>query len=249
LQVILRFEQVCKSYRRRDGSKVALDSVSLELNRGQIMGIFGPSGAGKTTLLRIAAGLETPDSGIVTYKGERMDEMSVAQHRRYRRREVGCVWAGEPWVPGLSVCEHVELPLLIDGCENSAAGRAAHKFLVACEADECADLDPGELSDGERQRVAIARALVTEPRLLLVDGAVSGLSIIEQEGIMELLSALAHEAKVAVLVADTNAGQLLGVDPIIYMRDGKLIGADPLDETGKLYTLPTPESHPSAADA
>jgi hypothetical protein len=66
---------------------------------------------------------------------------------------------------------------------------------------------------------------------------------------MELLSALAREAKVAVLVADTNAGQLLGVDPIIYMRDGKFIGADPLDETGKLYTLPTPQSHPSAADA
>jgi putative ABC transport system ATP-binding protein len=247
--MILRFEQVCKSYQRRDGSKVALDHVSLELNRGQIMGIFGPSGAGKTTLLRIAAGLETPDSGIVTYKGERMDEMSVEQHRRYRRRELGCVWTGEPWAPGLSVCEHVELPLLIDGCENSTAGRVARKFLLACEADECADLDPEELSDGERQRVAIARALVTEPRLLLVDGAVSGLSIVEQEEIMELLSALAHEAKVAVLVADTNAGQLLGVDPIIYMRDGKLIGADPVDETGKLYTLPTPQSHPSAADA
>jgi putative ABC transport system ATP-binding protein len=247
--MILHFEQVCKSYQRRGGSKVALDHLSLGLNRGQIMGIFGPSGAGKTTLLRIAAGLETPDSGIVTYKGERMDEMSVAQHRRYRRREVGCVWAGEPWVPGLSVCEHVELPLLIDDYEGRTARRAARKFLLACEADECADLDPGELSDGERQRVAIARALVTEPRLLLVDGAVSGLSIVEQEENIDMLSSLAHEAKEAVLVADTNAGHLLGDDPIVYMRDGKLIGANPVDETGKLYTLPTPQSHPSAADA
>ena len=247
--VILRFEQVCKSYQRRGGSKTALDHVSFELEGGQIMGIFGPSGAGKTTLLQVAAGLEALDSGIVTYKNERLDEMSTAQHRRYRRREVGCVWAGQPWIPGLSIREHVELPLLIDNYENRPAGRLARKFLLACEADECADLTPEELSDGERQRVAIARALITEPRLLLVDGAVSGLSIIEQEQIMELLDELASEANVAVLVADTNAGQLLRVKPIIYMRDGKLIGADPPDERGKLYKLPPPESQPSAADA
>jgi putative ABC transport system ATP-binding protein len=247
--MILRLEQVCKSYRRRTGCRVALDHVSLELNRGQITGIFGPSGSGKTTLLRIAAGLEAPDSGIVTYKGERMDEMSVAQQRRYRRREVGCVWAGQPWIPGLSVREHVELPLLIDGCENRVAGRLAHKFLLACEAEHCADLDPEELSDGERQRVAIARALVTEPRLLLVDCAISGLSVVEQEEIMALLASLAHEAKVAVLVADTGAGQILRADPVLYLRDGKLIGADPVDEPGKLYTLPAPTSRPSAADA
>ncbi|MGA9877105.1 MAG: ATP-binding cassette domain-containing protein [Solirubrobacteraceae bacterium] len=247
--VILRLEDVCKSYQRRGGSKLALDHVCLELERGQIMGIFGPSGAGKTTLLRVAAGLESPEGGRVSYKDERLDEMSVAQHRRYRRREVGCVWGGQQWVPGLSVCEHVELPLLIDGCESRAAGRLARKFLLACEADECAELAPEELSDGERQRAAIARALVTEPRLLLVDGAVSGLSIVEQEQIMELLTALAREAKVAVLVADTNAGQLLRVDPIIYMRNGKLIGTEPPDELGKLYTLPTSASRPSVADA
>jgi putative ABC transport system ATP-binding protein len=247
--VILRLEQVCKSHQRRGGSKVALDHVSLELERGQIMGIFGPSGAGKTTLLRIAAGFETPDSGIVTYKDQRLDEMSVGEHRRFRRREVGCVWAGEPWTPGLSVCAHVELPLLIDGCAKRAAGRLARKFLLACEAGKCSDLNPEELSDGERQRVAIARALVTEPHLFLVDGAVSGLSIVEQVGIMELLAAIASEANMAVLVADTNAVQLLRVDRIIYMRDGELIGAEPSDERGKLYTLPTPSSHPSAADA
>ena len=247
--MILRLEQICKSYERRAGRKVALDSVSLELNRGQIMGIFGPSGSGKTTLLRVAAGLEAPDSGAVLYKGERMDEMSVIQHRRYRRREVGCVWAGEAWLPGMSVCDHVELPLLIDGCENRSARRVARKFLFVCEAEECADMDPEELSDGERQRVAIARALVTEPRLLLVDGAVSGLSVVEQEEIMALLASLASDAKVAVLVADTGASEILRADPVFYMRDGKLIGADPVDQTGKLYTLPAPTSHRSAADA
>jgi putative ABC transport system ATP-binding protein len=247
--VVLRLEQICKSYERRSGRRVALDHVSLELRHGQIMGIFGPSGAGKTTLLRIAAGLETPDSGVVTYNGEPLDEMSPAQQRRYRRRDVGCVWAGQSWAPGLSVLEHVELPLLVDGCESRVARRLARELLLVCEAEHCVDLDIEELSDGERQRVAIACALVIEPRMLLVDGAVSGLSLIEQETIMALLASLAREAKVAVLIADTGAADMLRADPIIYLRDGRLINAEPVDGKGKLYKLPTAISHRSAADA
>jgi ABC-type lipoprotein export system ATPase subunit len=247
--MILSLERISKSYQRADGPRIALDCVSLQLERGQIMGIFGPSGAGKTTLLRIAAGLENPDSGAVAYKGEPMSEMSEAQRRRYRRREVGCVWSGQPWSPGLSVLEHVELPLLVDGCEGRLARRTAEKFLLACEAEQCSGLSPAKLSEGERQRVAIARALVIEPRLLLVDGALAGLSLIEKETTMVLLSSLAAEAKVAVLVADTGASDLLGANPILYLRDGKLIGEDPVERAGKLYTLPSAAAWRSAADA
>jgi putative ABC transport system ATP-binding protein len=247
--MILGLERVSKRYPRPSGDRVALENVSLELGRGQIMGIFGPSGSGKTTLLRIAAGLEAPDGGVVTYKGERLDEMSAAQHRRYRRRETGCVWTGQPWAPGLSVLEHVALPLLVDGCEHRVARRQAHEVLLACEAEQCADLDPESLSDGERQRVAIARALIGEPRLLLADGVVSNLSVVEQEQIMTLLAALAREAKVAVLVTDTGAGAILYADPILYLRDGRLLSSDPPSEAGKLYTLPTAASRRSGADA
>lgn len=247
--MILRLEDVSKSYARRNGRCIALNRVSLELERGRISGIFGPSGAGKTTLLRIVAGLEAPDSGIVSYKGERMDEMSAAQLRRYRRREVGCVWTGEAWPPGMSVREHIELPLLVDHCDAKVAGRVAHKVLLACEAEQCADLSPDEISDGERVRAAIARVLVVEPRLVLVDGVISGLSIVEQRAIMQLLSSLAHDGKVAVLVADTGASDIVRADPILYLRDGELIGIPPEDEPGKLYELPTAMSRRSAADA
>lgn len=245
--MILRLEQIDKSYPRPGHSRVALDGVSLELSRGQIMGIFGASGCGKTTLLRVAAGLETPDGGLVTYKGERLDEMSVAQRRRYRRREVGCVWGAQPWPPGLSVLEQVALPLLVDGCDHKAAERLARNFLVACEAEQCIDVDPRSLSNGERQRVAIARALVIEPRMIFADGAVSNLSVVEQEGIMLLLQSLAREAKVAIVVTDSGAGSMLGADPILYMREGKLTGADPVSDLGELIELPGLRR--SAADA
>lgn len=247
--MVLSLERVSKRYDRPDGTRLALDDVSLQLDRGQIMGIFGPTRAGKSTLLRIAAGLEAPDSGCVYYKDQRMDQMSPAQLRRFRRRDVGCIWANQPWTPGLAALEHVELPLLIDGCDRRVAERLAHGSLRACDAAQCARADPQELSDGELRRVAIAQALVTEPRLLIADGVVSNLSIIEQEQIMILLAALASDVKVAVLVADTGATSMIRADPIRYLRDGKLLQDDPPAGVGNVYRLPTALESRPAADA
>jgi putative ABC transport system ATP-binding protein len=226
-------------YPKPYGDRVALDDLSLELERGQVMGVFGPSGSGKTTLLRIAAGLQTPDSGTVTFRGERLDRMTAAERRRFRRREIACVWAAESWQDGLSVLDHVALPLLVDHCASRTAERRSREALLACEAEQCLGMESKDLSDGERQRVEIARALVTEPRLLLADSPASNLSLIEQERIMVLLSSLAREARVAVLITDSDAQTLLRANPILYLRDGKLIDAEPLSERGKVYRLPS----------
>jgi ABC-type lipoprotein export system ATPase subunit len=247
--MILQLDQVTVRYPRRKGPTVALDGVSLELRRGEITGIFGSSGSGKTTLLRVIAGLEAPTSGSVSYKGERIDEMSKAQRRRFLLREVGFVWAGQPRVPGLGVLDHVALPLMLDGCERRAALRSARKFLIACEAEDCADARLEELSDGERQRVSIAQALVIEPRMVLVDGVAPNLAVVEQERIMALLAALASDAKVAVLVTATGATAMLRADPILYLREGKLVTDDATGIIGELHQLPLAVSSGTVADA
>jgi len=246
---MLRLEKISKRYSRPDGDRVALDDLSLELKRGQIMGIFGPSGSGKTTLLRIAAGLQQPDSGIVTYDGECLGRMSGSERTRFRRREIACVWASQSWQERLSVRDHVTLPLLVDRCGRRSAERRAREALLACEAERCIGMELHELSDGERQRVAIARALITEPQLLLADGPASSLSLVEQEGIMVLLSSLARQARVAVLITDSNAEALLLADPILYLRDGKLINPEPMSERGRVYRFPSVRPRHAAADA
>ncbi|HXC45410.1 MAG TPA: ATP-binding cassette domain-containing protein [Solirubrobacteraceae bacterium] len=246
---MLRLERISKRRSRPGERELALDEISFELDRGQIMGIFGPSGAGKTTLLRIAAGLHRPDSGTVTYNGRRLEEMSAAERTRFRRREIACVWALQPWQERLDVFDHVALPLLVDGCGRREVEWRVHEALLACEADQCTDLKLDELSTGERQRVELARALITEPRLLLADGPTSNLSLIEREGIMELLSALAREARVAVLVTASDAQTLVGAQPVHYLRDGKLIDSEPIDTRGKVYPFPGARSHRAAADA
>jgi putative ABC transport system ATP-binding protein len=246
---MLRLGEISKRYIRPDGCRIALDKVSLEVERGQIMGVFGPSGSGKTTLLRIAAGLRSADQGTVTYNGQRLDEMSSAERARFRRREIACVWQAEAWEARLTVFNHVAVPLLVDRCGRRDVERRVKEALLACEADQYLNTRLEELSDGERQRVAIARAIVIEPSLLLADGPASCLSWIEQERIMVLLVSLAKEARVAVLVTDSNAKALLQANPLLYLRDGKLIDGEPVSGPAKVYHFPAAGSRRAVADA
>lgn len=246
--MLLELENVSKRFDGPGGPRTALDAVNVGVDRGQILGVFGPTGAGKTTLLRVAAGLLAPDSGEVRFDGERIDGMPASERKRLRRREISCVWAGEQGQTRLAVLDHVALALLVDGRDRRRAQRAAREALLACEVDHCGAMELAELSDGERQRVQIARAIVTEPRLLLADRPAANLSLVEQEAVMALLAALAYEARVAVLVADSDAKALLCAQPILYLRDGKLVNAEPAKGRGRVYQFPT-RPRQAAADA
>ena len=104
--MLLSLNGISKRYRGSAGTKVALRDVSLEVRRGQMVGVFGPSGAGKTTLLQIAAGLLSPDGGTVVYGGERLDRLPAAERTRLRRREIACVWSqpSSSRLSGVSIC-------------------------------------------------------------------------------------------------------------------------------------------------
>ncbi len=236
--MLLCVREVCKRYRVPGGERLALDRVSLELDRGQMLGVYGPSGAGKSTLLRVAAGLLAPDSGQVIYAGQRLDELPTGERRRLRRREISCLWSARGSQERLTALDHVAVALLVDGRDHRRAARAAHEALLACEVEQCARIELGALSDGERQRVEIARAIVTEPKLLLADSPASSLSLVEQETVMALLHCLAREARVAVLVTDSDAEALIGAEKIVYLSSGRLISSAPIGRQGNVYELP-----------
>jgi putative ABC transport system ATP-binding protein len=224
--MILSLDRVSKTYVRNRRTVAALEEVSLEVGRGELVGIFGPSRAGKTTLLRIAAGLERPDSGTVTYQGQRLDEMSRAERTRYRRRDVGCVWRSPGLVPGLDVLDAVALRLLVDGHDRRDAERRAQAALAACGAEHCIDVAPWELSDLERRRVGIAQALVSDPGLLLADCPASELDSDEQDSILSMFRSLAREKGVAILIADSDANSVLAARPLLYLRAGRVVNSD-----------------------
>lgn len=213
------------------------------------MGVFGPSGSGKTTLLKVAAGVLATDSGLVSYEGQQLSMMSSDERQRIRRREISCLWSSQPVQGRADVLEDVRLPLLVDGQDWRLADRRAKDALVVCGAENCAGMEMHELSDGERQRVALARALVTGPRLLLADGPAANLSLIEQDEIMALLSSIAREENRAVLVTDVDAEALARAEPILYLREGKLVTPEPISERGQLYQFPSGPTRRASRDA
>jgi putative ABC transport system ATP-binding protein len=159
------------------------------------------------------------------------------------------VWAAPSWQERLPVLDQVAMALLVDRRARRGAERRAREALEACEVEHCVGMELGDLSDGERQRVAIACAIVSEPRLLLADRPALGLSLLEQEAIMSLLRTLAREAKVAVLITDSDAEALLAAEPVLYLRDGKLVNPQDAEERGRLYPFPAAAARPAALDA
>lgn len=235
--LILEIDSVSKSYRRRNRRICALEGVSLELERGDFVGLHGRSRSGKSTLLRIAAGVELPDSGSVSYQGQPLASMSSWELTLYRRREVGFVWGSECLTSWLTAIQNVVLPLALDKLAPRTATRRAQEFLEAVGVADCRDARPDELSDGERVRVAIAQALVVQPRLVLADEPATNLGPIEQDGILELFQSLAEDAKVAVLITGSDATALMR-SRIIGIDRGRLTGTEPLAQQGELVELP-----------
>lgn len=141
------------------GGRRALEPLSLQVGRGEIVGLVGPSGCGKSTLLRLIAGLERPDAG-------RVDSPGTAHGAQ---TPVAFVFQDATLMPWASVFDNVWLPLRLAGRSRDAATSAVQQVLARVGLSDVAQAFPAALSGGMRMRVSIARALVTAPRLLLMD--------------------------------------------------------------------------------
>jgi putative ABC transport system ATP-binding protein len=217
---LLTLERVSKSYVRGRRELVALRDVSLELDAGEIVGVWGRRFSGRTTLLRVAAGLERPDEGRVQLAG-----MDVARcpERELRWRIAFC-HTGFSRAHAELVVEHVAVPLLANGMRLDAACARARSMLERLDVWTCAELRPHELDHGELTRVAIARALLPEPQLLLIDEPTNGVDLVERDRLLSTLRTVAKEEGVAVLMTAAETTALQGADRLLSLSAGELRG-------------------------
>ncbi len=153
------------------GTPFRLDVPELHIQQGAQVAIIGPSGSGKTTLLRLVSGIVTPDTGRVLTNGVAVGELSDAERRAFRLRNVGLVFQEFELLEYLSVLDNVLLPFRLDGSLPGHAEARERAIELACRVGLEAELNrrPADLSHGERQRVAVCRALVTRPPIVLAD--------------------------------------------------------------------------------
>ncbi len=221
---ILEIEALVKRYRRRDGTVVALDGVSVRLQAGVFAIIRGPSGSGKTTLLLAAGGLLAPDAGTVRVDGQALYALRAESRARFRAAHIGFVFQQFHLVPYLSVLENVMAAGLATGMGGPAARARATELIAIFGLEHRADHVPADLSTGERQRVALARALLNRPRLLLADEPLGNLDDDNASIVLEHLRHFTRNGG-AVLMATHNSG--IREDEHYLIKAGSLQGAAP----------------------
>lgn len=232
---LLALERVSKSHWRGRHEIVVLDEVSLEVDPGELVAVFGQRAAGKTTLLRIAAGIEAPDSGCVRFDGA---ELGAGRFRRLTgiHERIGWVGRQAPFASGMRMLDRVALPLL-RAVAADAAERGATRALKRVGAGDLANARWHELSDAERTLVTIAHAIVRDPKLLLADDPTSGLGIEERETVLGLLRSIAEERGMAVLATVPEIPDALRSHRVMSLGDGELIQAT-RRATGEVIAFP-----------
>ena len=195
-----------------------LKDITLNIGRGDAVGLVGPSGSGKSTLLMVMAGLERPDTGSVVVAGEdigRLDEDALA---RFRGRQVGIVFQSFHLIPTMTARENVAVPLELAGVRDAFA--QAERELAAVGLENRLSHYPAQLSGGEQQRVALARALAPHPAILVADEPTGNLDETTGREIVDLMFARQAERGTTFVLVTHDPALAARCDRVVRMRSG-----------------------------
>ena len=221
LASVLKAENLSKEVSSPEGALTIVDSVSLEIARGESVAVAGPSGAGKSTLLALLAGLDTPTAGRVLLEGTDLTRLDEDGRARLRAERVGFVFQSFHLIPALTALENVMLPLELAG--RADARRAATETLTRVGLGERTGHYPRQLSGGEQQRVAIARAFVTRPAVLFADEPTGNLDTATGARVGELLFELNANLHTTLVLVTHDRELAARCGRMLRMEAGRLL--------------------------
>ena len=223
-EIAIQLENVQKKYIVGAGDFWALNGISLQIEKGELVAIVGKSGSGKSTLLNILGGIDTPTAGTVIVGGESLREMSENKLCHFRRKTIGFVFQFFQLMPTLTALENVIMPMDFASQFSSSERRTrAISLLKKVGIESHANKFPTSLSGGEQQRVAIARSLANDPEIILTDEPTGNLDSKTAEEIWGLLQSLSHDGKSVVMVTH-NQEFSRQCERVITISDGIIIG-------------------------
>lgn len=218
--IILKTTELCKRYGDKDTEVVALDSVSLKINKGEFVAIVGTSGSGKSTLLNMLGGLDRPTSGKVEVDGVELGGLKDDELTVFRRRKIGFVFQNYNLISVLNSYDNIVMPIKLDG------GKVDETFVdelveVLSLKDMLTRL-PNKMSGGQQQRVAIARALATKPAILLADEPTGNLDSKTSQDVVGLLKLTNSKFGQTIVMITHNEEIAQCADRIIRIEDGRI---------------------------
>ena len=216
---MIKVEKIYKSF----GNLQVLKGVDLEVNKGEIVSIVGPSGAGKTTLLMIMGTLEKADSGKVFFNDDDLSRLEEKELSDFRNKNIGFVFQFHQLLPEFTALENVMIPALIGNRKHSDAEKKAKELLNMMGLTGRMDHKPAALSGGEKQRVAVARALINDPMVVLADEPSGSLDTKNKAELHNLFFELRDRLNQTFVIV-THDEQLAALtDRTIYLKDGKIL--------------------------
>ena len=218
---MIRLDGVSKRFDSQ-GEVVALESISLNIPRGQMVSIVGPSGSGKSTLLNLIGALDRPTGGDIWVDGQALASLSDNALTRLRRDKVGFIFQFFNLLPTLTCLENVGLPLHLRGWPRKRVLERARELLDLVQLSNRLSHRPDELSGGQRQRVAIARALSIYPPVLLADEPTGNLDTRTGQEILALIRDLHTRLGSTVVIVTHDANVAESCERTVVLRDGHI---------------------------
>lgn len=216
---MIKLEGITRSF----GSLQVLKGIDLEISKGEVVSIVGPSGAGKTTLLQIMGTLDNPDTGEVFIDGTNVSHMKEKALSAFRNKNIGFVFQFHQLLPEFTALENVMIPAFIAGVSTKEANARALEILDFMGLSERASHKPNELSGGEKQRVAVARTLINNPAVILADEPSGSLDTHNKEELHQLFFDLRNRFGQTFVIVTHDESLARITDRTVHMVDGMIV--------------------------
>lgn len=216
---MIKANNIKKSY----GTLKVLNDVSLNINKGEVVSIVGPSGAGKTTLLHILGTLDKADEGALEINGVNISAMNAKKLSDFRNKNIGFVFQFHHLLPEFTALENVCIPAFISGASKNKVEKKAKELLSFLGLSNRENHKPSELSGGEQQRVAVARALINDPDVIFADEPSGNLDSTTAKELHNLFFTLREKMNQTFVIVTHNEELANMADRKLTMKDGKII--------------------------
>jgi putative ABC transport system ATP-binding protein len=218
---ILQVNDLKKTYGKGDTTVVALDGVSLAVEKGEFVAIVGASGSGKSTLMHLIGGVDRPTSGNVVVDNNEIYRLNESELAIFRRRNIGLIYQFYNLIPTLTAEENIMLPRLLDNRKPDEGKLRA--ILETIGLTERARHLPSELSGGQQQRVSIGRALINDPAIILADEPTGNLDSKSSREIIDLLKLSNKRYNQTLIIITHDEKIALQADRVITVSDGRIV--------------------------
>jgi ABC-type antimicrobial peptide transport system, ATPase component len=226
MEPLIEVKNIRKVYRMGEEKVVALDDVSLEIYKGEVICFLGASGSGKSTFLNMVAGLEKPTKGEIYIGGIPIHKLNEANITLFRQKNIGFIFQAYHLMPMFTAVENVSLPLIFRGVEKKKREKMAKETLAAVGLAGYENRKPTQMSGGQQQRVGIARALVGNPKIIFADEPTGNLDTSTSKEVMGIMMAKVREYGRTLIIVTHDRKIADYADRIVTIQDGNILSIE-----------------------